>query len=235
MSLKIAFATAISFALLSGCVSSTQEAAPTRATNGNIAQRAGFDAQATTRQADRKGFDSTVDAGLAVGMARDFGGAGLGLGVLGWLSGSGDTGWSAPTLLATVPSNANIAAYEARYAELLLKSSGQSPERQGYTRVTTTSNPNFVTFVQPGCPQARQGYYKRTCSKTFGVQLLPSKGQGVYVVRVTTTDGSGDMEPVYRRMAASMPKELALYLPPHKAAGKMVPAKLIENGRETTL
>lgn len=224
--------------LLVGCVSTAQQPQTTAPITGasNIAARAGLNAASQTATTDRRGFNNAVDAGITGSMAANMGAGGLGLGVLGWLANTdASTPWSSPTLLTANPNRQPIASLEKKLTELLVQASGHNLEAQGYTRVPHPKSPTFINYIKPGCSLNWQGYYNQSCSKTYGIQLAPTQGPGIYQLRTVFAGSDSSLEGVYRRMVAKNPKELSLYMPPYRAAGQTHRPRLIENGRETAL
>lgn len=223
--------------LLAGCVSTTQPAQTTApaGTASNIAERAGYASAQGQRNASRANYDSAVDAGIAAGMTRDMGGAGLALGVLGWLASSPDNMWADPSLLITARPGTDRNALATRYGEMVYRATGHQLERSGYTRVTNPSNPTTVTFIQPGCKMTSRGHYEQNCSRTYWVSVIPTKDANTLKLMPGSNTNLGDLETFNRRVMAQAPNELSLFIPARKVGGKVQPARVIHKGKETAL
>lgn len=242
MNLRKTFAITASTILLSACASTTTNTAPAARPAGSdaaLATSVGIDAATAERNVDRKGFNNAVNVGLAASATRDFGGLGLGFGLLNVLTDPGAGIAGSPNLILDMPPAAATPAFHARLAEAILKASGDQPEAQGYRRLT--SPPAYyeggIVFIRDGCQLTRQGYFRPECSKFYRGKVFAAQSKGAtgHFVQAQTSRISLDYETFARRIVQQMPGELSLYLPPRKVAGVMQPARILRRGTEQAL
>ncbi|RWR30538.1 hypothetical protein D2T29_12770 [Sinirhodobacter populi] len=225
---KIAIGATIS-AVLAGCVSSQHDGvASTRPaeamTEGQRIMASTSHNPATDKvKGNNSGVQNVANAGLAGGMASNYGGLGIGMGVLGWLA--SDTAPQWPSLFASIPAGASPDSYETRYAEGLSRALYGDLTKKGYVRAPAEpGRPTAVTFIKPGCPiNARFNVYDRSCSIWVKATLAnprPGDGKTVYGVSLNTTSDGGPG--VVDRWAALFPKEMFAYHPATRQQGAYV-------------
>lgn len=236
-SLSIALGTALT---LAGCVSSTEEQVTTRPATAEAQTLAdvGINVASAEQQVARVGTSNVVNAGLAAGMGQSFGGAGLAVGALGWLTSPGAGLVGSSHLILDLPEGAEKASYETKYAESLYALTGSHLGASGYRRVRLDKLSNAVIFAKPGCSLNRHGYYDTACSRSFIAEVYkPSTGGAgtAYLVRLNTLGQTiQDYAAIQKSMADRHP-ELSLYMPPRSESGTMMGPRLYRNGRITPL
>lgn len=239
ISFLVASAAAIAVA---GCKTTTteqQQAVPGSAEQAALVD-AGIDAAGAQARAKRVGTDNLVDTGLAVGMTHEFGGVGLAAGILGVLSSPGKGMAGYPNVIINLPPNADKTAYETRFAQSLYRSIGRDLEAEGYTKRTIAKAPDLLSYVKDNCGLNRDGYFQKSCSKSFNVNIYKPTGSGTgnaYVVSLGASDRSmiRDYETIAKRVVDMHPNELSLYLPPRRVSGEMTGPFLYRNGQETPI
>lgn len=240
MKRRYKLAAMVAVVLMSACVKqeTTKTAIPVPA-NATPEQRlvAGANIPVPT-SSSKEGYNTAVNAGLAAGMTRSFGGAGLAGGLLGVMATpSAGPGYEQQMIFQSA-SGGERRAIEQRISEALYKGSGRNYAAQGYKRISEQGDHPAVVFAKDGCPLTRHGYYKRSCSEAFiaiisnDANILAGKP---YHVGVFSTDAPADKRAFYRRAVDAMPNELSLYLPPETIGGIAKPARLYRKGREVPL
>lgn len=241
MTMKPLFLALAVLTALGGCVSSTVDqpavSRPAAADAGALADL-GLDPATARDRAAQAGTANAVNAGLAVGMTQSFGGAGLAGGVLGWLAGPGAGVAGDPHLFVTLEPGQDRRALERRYAESFKAMTGLDPEAEGYQRITKPDIPTAATFIKPGCPMNRHGWYDRSCSMIFRAELYRPDGRGTGATHFVRFQLIGrqtvDHVATLKRMADRHP-ELTLYIPPGRQGGQDTGARLYRNGKTTSL
>ncbi len=243
--------------LLAACSDEPQQQAITVPTTkeGALVASAGIDVKRDEQRAASQADTTLNDAGLAVGMATEFGTAGLGLGLVNTLTSPSATLANRSTILATIPATTDPETRELAYSEAAYQVIGVDPTARGYKRVYNPKVPSALIFIREGCQKNRRGYYDRECSIRFSSNVRKKENAadgGAYIVSFSGFGNSTDFKELHdiqalsptddrkyeafvRRVVDQLPSELSLYIRPRKINGEVQPARLYQNGKETIL
>lgn len=225
---------------LAACAAEPQQPVQTAPTNeqGALVASAGINVNDAAKQVDRQGFDTLTDTGLAIGMAQEFGAAGIGVGLLSVITSPGPTLDNSPHILTTIPASVNPETKRLAFSQAVFRASGMDPVSKGYKQIQNPNVPSAVLFIKDGCKMDRRGYYNRGCSLRFNTSVWKPKGApkgDTYVVGFTVPGDVKNYEAFAKRVVDQMPAELSLYIPPKKVKGQLQPAKLYHKGKETVI
>lgn len=215
-----------------GAPQSSAPVAPAPTTEGGrLMATTGRNVAEDNRKIGYAGKTNLVNAGQAVGMAQSFGGAGLGLGVVNWLT--ADTGPVDPILYAQLSKGASPTAFSEKVNTTAYKMLGRDYEAAGYHRVAPPKAPFTArVYVKDGCGLTRHGWYDHDCSETFDVLLFPVGQDATNQTFVVGYPGyvGKNFTQIQLKLAQAFPKELFLYIPATKSepprvfkAGKYLP------------
>lgn len=225
---------------LAACTTKTQEqvqSAPT-SEEGALVASAGINVSEATKQVERQGFDTVTNTGQAVGMAQDFGAAGIGVGALTVLTSPGPTLHTSPKILTTIPPSDNPESKRLAISQAVFRASRMDPISKGYRQIQNPNVPTAVLFIKDGCKMNRRGYYDQSCSLRYSAYVTRPKTTPMgetYRVTYSLPLDVKDYEAFSKRVVDQMPSELSLYIPPKKIKGQMQPAKLYRKGKETVI
>ena len=103
-----------------------------------------------------------------------------------------------------------------------------------YTRITDPGSPNAVTYIKPGCQLTGAGHYDRSCSIAYIPVLHATDDPRVKSVAIYSSDDVVDVKTYYGKIAAALPRDLTLYVPPRIEGKTFVPPQLVKGGKATS-
>jgi len=142
---------------------------------------------------------------------------GAGFGVVSFLNSPSNPA-AADLLIATTSIGADPEKTARQIEERIYRAAGPALEKQGYQRQQLAKDPTRTVYVQPGCPIARNGWPKHTCSAFVDVELDKA--------------GVADGKQVYRAFAgATGPLTAYTYDKNRHSFGVMPSKKLVDMNR----